>query len=74
MQRPKEWSLEHHQGMCSEDLNCAVEVAPKGSQVEKTKCKLVVRAHTNVRTTRTVPRIKVELLLPRVKRGAQPPV
>ena len=29
--------------------------------------KLVVRAHTDVRT---IPRIKVELLLPRVKRGA----
>ena len=34
-----EWSLKHRQGTCSEDHNCAVKVAAKGSQVEKPKCK-----------------------------------
>ena len=32
---------------------------------KKQSAKLVVRAHTDVRITRTVPRIEVELLLPR---------
>ena len=31
--------FEHRQGTCNEDLNCAVKVAAKGSQVEKPKCK-----------------------------------
>ena len=39
VQRQKEWSLKHRQDTCSEQLNCAVKVAAKGSQVEKPKCK-----------------------------------
>ena len=39
VQHRKEWSLKHHQGTCTEDHNCAVKVAAKGSQVEKPKCK-----------------------------------
>ena len=31
--------MKHRQGTCSEDHNCAVKVAAKGSQVEKPKCK-----------------------------------
>ena len=37
VQRRKEWSLKHHQGGYSDDLNCAVEVTAKSSQVEKFK-------------------------------------
>ena len=67
MRRRKEWSLKQGHVTCSDDLDCAVKVAAKGSQVKNQSVKLMVRAHTDIRTTRTVPRIKVELLLPRVK-------